>query len=313
MHTNLTERFLDSGWDESVLYADACYEAMNATGQFIGTVFAVRDMLKILDALGEDGQLRYWGPSYGSYLGATFAAMFPERVERMLLESVVNPRDYAVGHWGNYLVDADKTFAAFLDECEKNRDRCALARNSTDLLATVNEYLETLDKTNSASPYYLVKMQIYQHLYFPRTWPILAETLAGLVNGTLQPADLTPPPTQNPYDLGLDDINGIRCSDALWQADSAEDILDQVKYQANISSFSDTMYGHTWICAAWRMRAKERYRGNFKAKTNFPILFVNGEYDVATPMISAVNASAGFEGSVLLTHGGYGVSSAFVF
>ena len=35
--------------------------------------------------------------SYGTLLGQTFAAMFPERVDRMLLDSVVNGPDYMAG------------------------------------------------------------------------------------------------------------------------------------------------------------------------------------------------------------------------
>jgi hypothetical protein len=41
-------------------------------------------------------------------------------------------------------------------------------------------------------------------------------------------------------------------------------------------------------------------------KTKTPILYVNGAYDPVTPLVNAYNASATFEGSVLLTHSGYG-------
>lgn len=30
-------------------------------GELIGTAFTARDMMRVLDALGEDGLLRYWG------------------------------------------------------------------------------------------------------------------------------------------------------------------------------------------------------------------------------------------------------------
>jgi pimeloyl-ACP methyl ester carboxylesterase len=85
----------------------------------MSTAFVARDFMKIVDALtleGEDGLLRYWGKmkefsncretctdfltlgiSYGTYLGQVLAAMFPDKIERMMLDGVLNPLEYQQG------------------------------------------------------------------------------------------------------------------------------------------------------------------------------------------------------------------------
>lgn len=51
----------ESKWESYLQQAEACKVAHAANGNFYGTAFVVRDMVQILDALGEDGLLRYYG------------------------------------------------------------------------------------------------------------------------------------------------------------------------------------------------------------------------------------------------------------
>jgi hypothetical protein len=67
------------------------------------------------------------------------------------------------------------------------------------------------------------------------------------------------------------------------------------------------------ICQHWGVDAKQRYEGNFEATTNHPILIINNRFDPATPIRSAQNVSAGFEGSVVLENAGFGVSYTTLF
>lgn len=48
-------------WAAAQIIAAQCYSANNKTGSLVGTAFVARDMVQIVDALGEDGLLRYWG------------------------------------------------------------------------------------------------------------------------------------------------------------------------------------------------------------------------------------------------------------
>lgn len=316
---NLTGYFLDRGWDLAGAQADACYNTMNKTGQYIGTAFTARDMISIVDSLKEDGLLRYYGWSYGTVLGAYTAAMFPERIERMVLDANIDPEDYRAGHYGDHVRDADKAFFAFLQECLDNKPRCALAQytNATsvnDLLKPVNTFLEPLGKTDYDSEAfasaYLLILSIQSDLYYRSTWPALGDLITSYLNGTA-PSNATASPPQNttvePYDLGAGwSVYGIRSSDALWRIDTAEEYLPRVNYQQSVSSFNPS-YQAVWPSARWKIDAKERFTGSFQGvKTRHEILYVNGEYDPVAPLAHAYRSSDGFEGSVVLPHSGYG-------
>jgi hypothetical protein len=159
--------------------------------------------------------------------------------------------------------------------------------------------------------------------YFPSQWPKFAATLAGILTGTGQTSPAPPV-----YGVAEQAVIGIRASDAIFKPNSSEEYLPVLAAQAAVSpSFSDVMYASFWISARWRMvssckcndidlntladflglqPAKERYWGNFSTRTKTPILYINGEYDPVTPLENAYNASAGFAGSVVLSHSGYG-------
>jgi pimeloyl-ACP methyl ester carboxylesterase len=69
-------------------FVDACTEKYGDTLRFYSTENTARDMDAIRIALGDE-QLSFLGVSYGTYLGATYATMFPDRVRAMVLDSVV--------------------------------------------------------------------------------------------------------------------------------------------------------------------------------------------------------------------------------
>ncbi|WP_345499846.1 alpha/beta hydrolase [Nocardia callitridis] len=82
-----------------------------------------RDLDVVRSALGEQ-RISYFGVSYGTYLGAVFTQMFPERSDRIVLDSSIDPDRYwsgmvrdwgradeiALDDWSNWAATQDDTY-----------------------------------------------------------------------------------------------------------------------------------------------------------------------------------------------------------
>lgn len=173
----------------------------------------------------------------------------------------------------------------------------------------------------ATSLYTGIKGTVFGQLYHATQYPVTAALLAPILSQNTSyieslsvplPSEALPTTTAEPWNLGLPNAFwGIACSDASFRASSPSEMLDKVQAQNQSSGFSDAFSGSVWPCSQWKFQPAERYEGSFgnethQISTQFPIMFVNGEYDPATPHASAVRASQGFAGSRLLTHGGHG-------
>lgn len=109
--------------------------------------------------------------------------------------------------------------------------------------------------------------------------------------------------------INADNTQLIRCSDAMFRADELANIQDRVQYITELGDWnSDYIIASFIICTLWKVQAKERYEGDFKAKTKKPVLLIGSPYDNRTPISGAYAANKTLEGSVVLQHNGLGVS-----
>lgn len=60
---NASDTELRRLWARGEVDANICRMSGNGneTGELVGTAFTARDMISVVDALDEDGMLRYWG------------------------------------------------------------------------------------------------------------------------------------------------------------------------------------------------------------------------------------------------------------
>ncbi|MFF3947671.1 alpha/beta hydrolase [Streptomyces sp. NPDC001902] len=129
-------------------YAQVAAECGRHAGRLlphVGTEDAARDMDVVRAVLG-DRQLHYLGFSYGTYLGATYAGLFPSHVGRMVLDGAVDPAldgyDFTIGQARGYEV-AWKSFAA---ECATRPD-CPVGRSVQEAGRILDTLVATLNRT----------------------------------------------------------------------------------------------------------------------------------------------------------------------
>lgn len=283
-------------------------------------------MMQIVDALDEDGLLRYWGFSYGTVLGSTVAAMFPDRMDKVVLDGCLNPHDYYAGIDLEQVTSTDACFDGFFAACAAHPEQCDLAQGtrtadqlksqSYDLLYTLKyqPFVAGTDALTEIVDYNFLKTLVENAMYDPGTWPTLATGLRGLltknITGIPAIAPFLVPSTPIYQNNGPDAPLGIRSSDVSLRTDNVTTLYPLFEqFYAKSRLFGDVLSLPAMMYAQWPFKAKGGYTGDFRAKTRNPILFVGSDVDPFTPLVSAQNASAGFERSVVLQHGGYGVSN----
>ncbi|MCP2339653.1 alpha/beta hydrolase [Actinomadura rupiterrae] len=90
---------------KSKKYAQDCTRKFGWLLPHLRTTDVARDMDSIRAALGAK-KTNYYGFSYGTYLGSTYATLFPKRVGRMVLDGNVNPNTV----WYGSQIEQDKAF-----------------------------------------------------------------------------------------------------------------------------------------------------------------------------------------------------------
>jgi pimeloyl-ACP methyl ester carboxylesterase len=290
-----------------------------------------------------EAKLLYWGFSYGTYLGSTFASMFPDRVGRLVLDGVVNSYDYNHSLGNGSLTDTEKAMNSFYTFCHHaGPEGCSLATaNST--AADVEERFQRIVKSLYHNPLPIVspggpdfltwsdlKIMIFSATYQPRLmFAYIAQLLAAIEAGGGDTIDelaanyrnthVYSCPVNGSADSSLSTLSivattAIQCGDGVDQEHVTRD--EFFEYWKVLDTLSPTS-GSYWSmllmrCTAWKIRASYRFEGPFGGNTSHPILFLSNTADPVTPLRSGRYMHNMFPGSSLLVgdHAGHSSGSS---
>lgn len=322
----------DSGelWAWTRNYVRACKDTMGEFAGYVNTPQTAADMNSILDAVGQQG-LFYWGFSYGTLLGQTYATLFPERSERVIIDGVANQFDwYDALLDAEMLADTDHVFDGFVEECIKaGKDRCALAGLASSKEALRDKLVVEINKLRDEPLPVYVNNTIYgvldywavwgngvfSALYRPAGWTDLADNLAALLKGNATAAFLAYG-MDRAWDSEGDGLNFVSLNDGAagpdrWQTNRTGLVTELLPF-FNQSLFSDTELDFYFAKQAWAIPRTHSYVPKRGVKTARPLLLLSTTYDPVCPLVSARSAKDAFEGSQIVEVKGYGHCSLAV-
>jgi pimeloyl-ACP methyl ester carboxylesterase len=294
-------------------FGQRCQARSGAILPFVGTVNAARDMDEIRSAVG-DAKLSYIGFSYGTFLGATYAELFPDHIRAMVLDGALDPALDPIALNIEQAVGFDKELKAFFDDCSSNP--ICLWKPSGDIRAAY----EALMARIAANPLPAgggrtlgpgeAFFGVAQPLYDSSAWAGLANALshAEAGDGTIlmQYADeYTQRSPNGAYTNALESNNAISCVDQPWPRDPA--VLQRAavtaKQRAPEFGVAD-LYG-ALTCTAWPAPPTSMPHV-IAAPTSPPIVVVGSTGDPATPYSDAQALAKELKHGVLLTRVGDG-------
>lgn len=296
-----------------------CVEKNAEILQYVGTNNSARDMDAIREALGED-EISYFGFSYGSELGATWATLFPDTVRAAVLDGAADPTaDFNEGSL-QQMTGFEASLDTFLAACSAN-EACAFY-NDGDAEGAFDALMTSLDENPVPSvtgrpdvtrgvALQGVIMAMYSESMWPQLEQALADAQAGDGAGLLDLYDAyyqrAPDGT---YDNSLEAFQTISCMDTPERPTVEEDDATAPEFNAIAPRLAPGSTG-SYFCTFFP--EAEDPRVEITGAGAGPILAVGTTGDPATPLASTEVMADTLEEGVLVVvvanqHTGYGVN-----
>jgi len=295
-------------------FGRGCVRGSGRLAAHVSTPEASRDM-DIIRAVVESSKLNYYGASYGTLLGATYADQFPERVGTMVLDGAIDPQQSLVDKNLQAAAGFQTALRAYLRFCVR-QGSCPLGDNPSAAEARLNALLDRID--DHAIPagggrqltIGQAVLGVWLPLYVPDLWPALSAALLQAESndgsGLVRLSDLYTSRGPNGYvDNSMEALYAVNCLDE----PASRSVPEVRRLLPRFEKASPTFGGvFAWFligCPDWPVRTAEPIP-DIDAPGAPPIVVVGTTGDPATPYSSAVALARQLSSGVLVTRVGEG-------
>ena len=278
----------------------------------VDTISVARD-LDVLRALSGDEKLNYLGFSYGTYLGAHYAELFPANTGRMVLDGTLDPSISLYERQAGAMKGLERALRTYVDWCQAGQG-CPLTGGTDAGVQQVRDLFASVDRSplSSSDPNRPVtgseiRMAVMYSLYGDeQSWSGLSSSLDEAINqrnGALirQITDQTVADVANTAAVRA----AITCLDYPVDGDMAVWSARHEEIRREAPTFGDSAASADLGCQAWGHNGT-RQPAPIHAKGAAPILVVGSTGDPATPYEWARSLSEQLETGHLLTREGNG-------
>ena len=310
-------------------FINACVKNSGKIFGFVDTVSAARDMDVIRAVLGET-KLNYLGFSYGTFLGITYASVFPQRVGRFVLDGAIDPTVSDEDQSSNQLKAFDQALKNYLSNCLKIDKKCPFTGSVDISMKRITAWYKQLEtkplNTSLAGRKLTISggitgliMTLYSDDYWQYTTTAFTNAFAGDGTLFLQLADFyNDRDASGKYGSNQLEANlAVSCLDGRSNPSPAAMKAQNAKLQ-RLSPF----FGRYWLngalgCEQWPYKVAAKPK-SYSAKGSAPIIVIGTTGDPATPYWQAQNlANKILDNAKLITfngegHTAYGRSNACV-
>lgn len=305
--------------DASQAFNDECMANSGEILPYISTQASATDMNSIRQALGED-KISYFGFSYGSELGATWATMFPQTVRAAVLDGAVDPHATSAEEGMSQAKGFEGQLTTFLAACSKNKacefyngGKSEAAFDSLLLALDAKPLVVSADRTpvTQGVAFTAVAQAMYSDYYWPQLEKALADAQQGDGAGLLKLYDdYYQRKDDGSYGNELEAFLAISCLDDPGST-SIKEVEDAIPNFVAAAPRLGANFGYGYSCALWPVKPATKV--DVTGKGAGPIVVVGTTGDPATPLSSTRKMAAALEQGVLLIveanqHTGYGTN-----